>query len=164
MKGMSVRPATIREASAFVGQLHRHHGEPAGGKFALACFFKSKVVGYAIVGRPVARNLTAGAVTSEVTRLCTDGTKNACSFLYGASARVSLEMGYFKIITYILESESGASLKAAGWVLESRSSGGSWNRKKRPRGDDHPLEPKLRYSRILRPHALARHLDLVNLI
>ena len=40
----------------------------------------------------------------EVTRLCTDGTKNACSFLYGAAARIAKEMGYKQIQTYILES------------------------------------------------------------
>jgi hypothetical protein len=85
-----------------------------------------------------------------VTRLCTDGTHNACSFLYGAAARSAREQGYRKIITYILESESGDSLRAAGWLCEGPAGGGSWSRGKRERTDKHPTERKVRWSRHLR--------------
>ena len=60
--------------------------------------------------------------------------RNVCSFLYSRAARIAKEMGYAKIITYILESEPGTSLKAAGWVLEADGVGGSdWNVPSRPR-------------------------------
>ena len=43
-------------------------------------------------------------------------------------------MGYTKIITYILESEPGTSLRASGWKLEADGVGGSdWNVPSRPR-------------------------------
>lgn len=43
-------------------------------------------------------------------------------------------MGYTKIITYILESELGTSLKASGWEKEADGVGGSnWNVPSRPR-------------------------------
>lgn len=164
MKNMYVRPATIREASAFVGELHRHHGEPQGGKFALACVLGGKTVGYAVVGRPVARRFDQRGYIAEVTRLCTDGTRNACSFLYGAAARTALEMGYCKIITYTLDSEDGASLRAAGWTREAEIKGGSWSSPNRPRIDKAPLDPKIRWSRVLRPDRLRRLLDLENLV
>ena len=59
---------------------------------------------------PVSRYLDDGH-TLEVNRLCTDGTKNACSFLYAAAWRAARAMGYRKIVTYILDTESGASLR-----------------------------------------------------
>lgn len=86
-----------------------------------------------VVGRPVSRYLDDG-MTLEVTRLCTDGTKNACSFLYSRAARIAKEMGYNKIITYILETENGSSLKASGWECEDNDvGGGSWDCQSRPR-------------------------------
>lgn len=163
MKKMHVRPASIRDAGRFVGEVHRHHGEPQGGKFAIACVVGGRIVGYAITGRPVARKLDQKGYIAEVTRLCTDGTKNACSFLYGAAARIALEMGYCKIITYTLASEDGASLRAAGWTLEAHSPGGSWSVPSRPRVDKAPLEAKVRWSRVLRPDRLRRFLDLEEL-
>lgn len=91
------------------------------------------LVGVAQVGRPLARMLCDGK-TLEVLRCCTDGTKNACTFLYSRCARIAQEMGYERIITYILESETGISLKASGWHCEDDSCGGSsWDRPSRPR-------------------------------
>jgi hypothetical protein len=87
--------------------------------------------------------------TAEVTRLCTDGAYNGCSMLYGAAARAAAAMGYTKIITYILASETGTSLKASGWKMEAASPGGSWSVPSRSRVDSHPLEPKTRWSRTL---------------
>jgi hypothetical protein len=83
--------------------------------------------------------------TAEVTRLCTDGVKNGCSFLYGAAARVARAMGYTKIISYILESEDGASLRASGWTLAGIRGGGSWNRPNRKREDKAPTCKKKLY-------------------
>lgn len=90
--------------------------------------------GVAMVGRPVSRYLDGSGDTLEVIRLCTDGTYNACSFLYSRAARIAAEMGYSKIITYILDTEDGTSLKASGWHLESaEAGGGEWSSPSRPR-------------------------------
>jgi hypothetical protein len=97
-----------------------------------------------MVGRPVARNLDNGW-TLEVNRLCTDGTKNACSMLYSASWRVAKNLGYKKLITYILSEETGASLKASNWKCIGESGGGSWNCENRPRVDKHPTQKKIKF-------------------
>ena len=112
------------------------------------------------VGRPLSRMLCDGK-TLEVLRCCTDGTKNACTFLYSRCARIAREMGYEKIITYILESETGVSLQASGWSLDAKDvGGGSWNRPSRPRdeiGSDlfgskpkYPTEKKQRWAKDLK--------------
>ena len=86
----------------------------------------------------------------EVTRLVTDGTKNACSFLYSAAARAGKELGYKKIQTFILASEPGISLIAAGWTLAGECDGGSWTRGSKPgRRQDQPQGPKHRYEKVL---------------
>lgn len=93
--------------------------------------------------------MTDAATVLEVTRLCTDGTKNACSKLYAAAARVGKEMGYLKIQTFVLQSESGVSLLASGWLKAAQSVGGSWSRPSRGRTDKAPIEPKVRYEKVL---------------
>lgn len=140
---------SLREARAFVRLFHRHHGPSRGHKFSIGAERGGELVGVAIVGRPVARMLQDG-YTVEVTRLCTRGQRNACSFLYGAAARAAKAMGYRRIITYILRGEDGASLRAAGFVEDRETDGGRWARKVRPRAADaHPLGPKRRFSRSL---------------
>lgn len=84
--------------------------------------------GVAICSNPVARRADDG-LTLEVSRICTDGTHNACSILYGACARIAKEMGFRKIQTYILASESGTSLKASGWICEGQAGQISWMHK-----------------------------------
>lgn len=137
-------PVTLREANAFVVRHHRHHKPARGCKFALAAAAAGVVVGVAIVGRPVARGLDDGW-TAEVTRLCTDGTRNACSFLYGAAWRAARALGYQRCGTYTLPEEGGASLRAAGWRLIGEAGGGSWSCPSRPRVDLHPMQTKLRW-------------------
>lgn len=132
----------LAEANAFVAEHHRHHKPVVGHLFSIGAILGDKIVGVAIVGRPVARMRDDGA-TAEITRLCTDGTKNACSFLYGAAARAAFALGFKRIGTYILASEPGTSLTAAGWRLVGESSGGSWSRSDRPRVDKHPTQAKL---------------------
>ena len=83
MNRLAVVPLDLAEANAFIRKHHRHHGEVVGHKFSLGAALGGAIVGVSIVGRPVARMRDDG-MTLEVTRLCTDGTKNACSFLYGA--------------------------------------------------------------------------------
>ena len=88
--------------------------------------------------------------TLEVTRLCTNGAKNACSFLYGAAARAAAAMGYKRIITYTLESENGASLRASGWICQGKAGGLRWTGKRQPKEDQYPAQMKLRYEKQLR--------------
>ena len=142
-------PLELREANEFVSHLHRHHDPVYRDKFRIGASLNGKLVGVVQVGRPVSRMLDDGK-TVEVTRLCTDGTKDVCSFLYSRAARIAKEMGYEKIITYILESESGTSLKAAGWKQEAITSGGHWTRPSRPRNTTAPIVPKKRFAKILR--------------
>lgn len=138
-------PMSIRSARAFVDQRHRHHRAPVSGLFAVGCSSDGKEVsGVAIVGRPVARMLQDGW-TCEVTRLCTDGSPNACSMLYRACWRAARALGYRRLVTYILNSEPGTSLKAAGFKEIGAAGGGSWSRKSRPRVDRHPTQGKIRW-------------------
>ena len=139
-------PITLKEANFFVQQYHRHHKPVTGHKFSIAASDGEKIVGVAIVGRPVSRYLDDGW-TLEVNRLCTDGTKNACSFLYAAAWRAARAMGYRKIVTYILDTESGASLRAAGWVCAGLAGGKRWTGSRRPKEDLYPAQMKYRYEK-----------------
>lgn len=130
-------PVTFAEACQFVSDWHRHHAPPPGHKFSVGVAARGDVlVGVAMVGRPVARNLDNGQ-TLEVNRTCTDGTPNANSMLYGAAARATFALGYRRLITYTQEGETGSSLRAVGWkVVAERPARGSWNTASRPRTSD----------------------------
>ena len=147
---MELRPISVKHASAFVAEHHRHHGAPQGAKFALAAWHanlgepRERLVGVAMVGRPVSRILDDGR-TAEVIRVATDGTRNASSFLYGAAKRAAQAMGYRKVVTYTLPDESGASLRAVGWNRMGVAGGGTWSRIARIRTETHPTQVKIRW-------------------
>ena len=143
---LSLCPVSLAEANAFVAEHHRHHKPVRGHKFSLGCMVNGQLVGVAIVGRPVSRYLDDG-LTLEVNWLCTDGTQNACSFLYGAAARAARTMGYRKIITYILDTENGVSLRAAGWKCAGLAGGRMWTGKRRPSEPLYPAQMKYRYEK-----------------
>lgn len=138
---LQLQPITYAEACAFIGTHHRHHLPPQGWKWGIAVNDGERVVGVVTVGRPVARHLDNGW-TLEVTRCCTDGTPNAASMLYGAAWRAAKAMGYKRLITYVLQSETGTSVKAAGWREVGVAGGGSWDRVSRPRVQTAPTERK----------------------
>lgn len=142
MKRFSTVPVTLDEANEFVRRHHRHHPPAWGHKFSIGAAVDAIIVGVVIVGRPVSRIRDDG-LTLEVTRLATDGTRNACSFLYGAAARAAFALGYVRIGTYTMPDEGGASLRASGWKLLGETEGKSWNMPGRPRVDKHPVGPKL---------------------
>lgn len=146
VSSLRIVPCTIKAAKHFVSENHRHHKPPQGGLFAVGVERNGNLCGVAIVGRPVSRMLDDG-LTAEVTRLCTDGSKNACSILYGAVRRAAKALGYQQLITYILEGECGTSLKASGWTMVSaQCGGGTWSRPSRKRGDKAPLCKKQRWA------------------
>ena len=142
-------PLELSAANEFVATLHRHHDPVHRDKFRIGTSQDGRLVGVCQVGRPVSRMLDDGK-TVEVVRLCTDGTKDVCSFLYSRAARIAKEMGYEKIITYILCTETGASLRACGWVEEATTSGGHWSRPSRKRTTTAPIVPKKRYAKYLK--------------
>lgn len=132
---LTIVPCSLKTACAYVEAQHRHHKPPIGGLFACAVADETgEVRGVAIVGRPVARMLQDG-LTAEVTRVATDGCENACSALYGAAWRAARALGYRKLITYTLASESGTSLRASGWRVVGQVTGRSWSCPSRPRVD-----------------------------
>jgi len=156
---LQVVPCDLKTANEFVRRLHRHSRPVVGHKFAVAVAARLPIgdtrpggagygmhmdciVGVAIVGRPVAPRLDDGRAC-EITRLCTDGTPNACSMLYGAARKAARAMGHAPIYTYTLPDEGGASLRAAGFRLDKEDAGGSaamWHsragRTAQPVGDD----------------------------
>lgn len=142
-------PLELHAANEFVAEFHRHHDPVHRDKFRIGASKNGKLVGVVQVGRPVSRMLDDGK-TVEVVRLCTDGTKDVCSFLYSRAARIAKEMGYEKIITYILCEETGASLRACGWIEEATTSGGHWSRPSRKRNTTAPTVKKKRYARCLK--------------
>ena len=141
---LEIVPMTLKEANAFVEQTHRHHGKVVGHKFSIGLSNGEEIVGVAIVGRPVGRYEDDGW-TLEVNRLCTDGSRNACSMLYAAAWRAARAMGYKRIITYILDTEPGASLKAAGWKCLGQAGGLRWTGKRRPEVDLYPAQMKIKF-------------------
>lgn len=133
---LELAPISFAEACAFVEKYHRHNKPPIGHKFSIGLEAEGKIVGVAMVGRPVARMLDDG-LTLEVNRTATDGTPNANSMLYGAAWRATKALGYRKLITYTQHQESGSSLRAAGWtVVGERQPRPGWSRPSRPRKDD----------------------------
>jgi hypothetical protein len=150
---LKIVPLELKKANELVAKWHRHHKPVVGHRFSIGVVDVATGLchGAAIVGRPVARNVNHLQVL-EVTRLVTCGTPNACSALYSAAARVGKELGYKKIQTYILESEPGTSLKAAGWTCEGEAGGGQWKHTDgKPRRTDQPTEKKQRWARTLNP-------------
>ena len=127
-------PISLADANEFVRRHHRHHKPVVGHKFSLCAVSSGVIVGVVIVDRPVSRHRDDG-LTLEVTRLCTDGTKNACSFLYGAASKATFALGYTSIGTYIRADEAGTSLIAAGWKHIGKTKGRSWDGPSRPRLD-----------------------------
>lgn len=124
---MRIKPISLKDANLFVINHHRHHSSVVGYKFAIGIEVEGKLKGVAICSRPVSNKLDDG-FTLEVSRLCVTDIPNGCSKLYAACARTAKEMGYDKIQTYILSSETGISLKASGWICEAENVGGkAWN-------------------------------------
>ena len=118
-----IRWISQKDANHFIAKHHRHHKPVVGSITQIGLWVNAELVGVAILGRPVSRHVDFRSVI-EVTRLATNGSDNACSQLYGAAARIAKELGFTMIQTYLLENETGISLKASGWHQESGVFGG----------------------------------------
>lgn len=143
---MMAVPLDQAAAFAFIGEVHRHHPAPVGWKYGIGAMHDDELVGVVSVGRPVSRHMDDGR-TLEINRLATDGTKNACSFLYGRACKAAFAMGYERVITYTLAEEPGTSLRASRFVEVRKTQGGSWDAPSRPRTDKAPTTPKLLWVR-----------------
>lgn len=155
MAQLRARPLTIKQANDYIVAHHRHHKPVTGHRFSIGVeevivdgdVTVYALVGIAVVGRPVSRGCDPYRV-AEVTRLATDGTKNACSFLYASAARAAQAMGFDLIQTYILDTEDGTSLKAAGWTKVGEVYGREWKRADGdPRRTDQPNTAKTRWEK-----------------
>lgn len=143
---LRVRPFTLAQANKLVGQWHRHHKLVVGHRWSIGVEVDGIVVGAVIVGRPVAPKTPQYSV-AEVSRLTTNGYRNACSKLYAAAARAADAMGFDEIQTFLLFEEDGTSVRAAGWERDPvPSKGGDWNVPSRGgRRTDQPQGKKWRW-------------------
>lgn len=142
---LSLSPVSLREANAFIEKHHRHHGGRRAHRFAVGVRGpRGALRGVAIAGNPISKALCDGR-TIEVSRTCTDGSKNANSMLYGAVWRAARALGYTRMVTYTMLSESGSSLRAIGMRQDGLTEGRPWNRPKRPRAVTYPVGPKMRW-------------------
>ena len=129
---MNFQPISLKLANEFVLANHRHNKPVTGHKFSIGLFDDDKLIGVAICGRPVARMADDG-LTLEILRVCTDGTRNANSMLYGRVKKIAQVMGYKKVLTYTLAEESGSSLRAVGAQKDGLVKPQEWSREKRKR-------------------------------
>jgi hypothetical protein len=154
---LRIVPVNRDKAFAFVERWHRHLSPPVGNMWAVGVADNDTLVGVAIAGRPVARHYQDG-LTVEVTRCATDGTRNACSALYGAVWRAAKALGYMRALTYthattygpacadpcrhgsclaVRLGESGSALRGAGWLqVAHRPPRSGWDVPGRPRSND----------------------------
>lgn len=124
---LTVVPVTLKEANLFVLNFHRHNApvQRDGGRFAIGiCDDRGEMWGVAIVARPLARSLDDG-LTAEVRRTCVrpNAPRNVNSMLFGRCWRIWQQMGGRRMITYTLTTESGASLRGAGWTVVGEAKG-----------------------------------------
>lgn len=149
MKPMKLVPLRLSDAKEHIRRLHRHNDAPLSWLFGVGVEANGDLVGVGIAGRPVARALDDGR-TLEITRICSTGVPNVCSMLYGALSRAAFALGYSRVVTYTLQSETGASLKASGFehVADLKERAG-WDAPNRPRlFDPSPRKAKRRWEKI----------------
>lgn len=132
-------PIELNEANLIVANFHRHSKPVRGHKWSVGCSDGEELAGVAIVGRTTARALHDEGFTAEVLRCCVlpafqaDGAKGRVpgghpagrpngdhsasieSFLYAACWRAWRAMGGRRLVTYSLQTESGSSLRGAGF-------------------------------------------------
>lgn len=149
-------PITVTDARRFVAEHHRHNRPPVSWLFGVGLECGGELIGVAMAGRPVSRHQDDGR-TLEITRVCTTGTtRNVNSRMYAALCRAGRALGYLRVLTYTLESESGSSLRAAGFAPTGEARGDNWARRNHERYDTTlwgertiPEEGRIRWERAL---------------
>jgi hypothetical protein len=141
---LRLQPVTYEEAAAYVRDKHRHHIPQPIWKFGVGVVSDLGLHGVVMVGRPVSRALDDGW-TLEVSRCCTDSTPHVASKLYAAVWRAARSLGYIRMVTYTLDTELGASLRAAGWERQTRVAARQWDTPSRRR-DYKPIRDRWRWS------------------
>lgn len=144
---LRIVPVSLELANAYVDRLHRHSDPLPGCRYAIGLEDNvGQLRGVAIIGNPSAPALQKVPRLIEIRRVCTDGVRNGCSKLYGASRKGLRAFGWDTIITYTLPGEGGASLRAAGFTLDKDDAGGAsedWhNRPGRTVGTRKQLPPE----------------------
>ncbi|MEM3839088.1 MAG: hypothetical protein QXF01_00710 [Candidatus Micrarchaeaceae archaeon] len=118
----SIIPIKLHVANAFIAKYHCHNKpvDHRGHRFSIGLQTEDgELIGVAVAGQPIAQKNDDGR-TLEILRVCVKtGNTNANSQLYGRVKVIARLLGYSKIITYTLQSESGSSLKAIGAHIES---------------------------------------------
>ena len=134
---LNLVPLSRDEANAFVRQHHRHCGRVTSHRGAIGAEFESALVGVAIIANPNSRVLAKqDRLLCEIVRLCVsrDAPRNTASWLYARARRAANSLGFTRVTTVNLDSESGASLRAAGFRLEREMPAREgWGCKSRPR-------------------------------
>lgn len=142
---MELRPISIKAAMRAVDDWHRHLKRPQGARFAIAAYVGERLVGVALVGNPQARMDARDWQKAEVIRVATDGTRNACSFLYARAKRAAQALGFRRVLTKTLPSKTGASLRAVGATRIGTTRAQTWDRANRRRRANAPIVQKLRW-------------------
>lgn len=127
---METVPVTKAEAFAMIAKVHRHLDPPEGWVCGVGLALDGELVGSGILCRPVAPKTAKDRRISEIARVAVPaGLRNANSMVYAALRDAARALGYWKVQTFTLESESGASLRAVGFKLV------------RPAAEDSPRRP-----------------------
>ena len=130
---LTLKPVSRLEAKKFIASVHRHNNAPIFIIAAVSLRDDAGVIhGVGTLELPKARMLADG-VTAEVSRVCTDGSRNACTQLYGALCRVAAGLGYQRVISYTLASEPGSSLAGAGFEVVAHVKPKDWSLRNRSR-------------------------------
>ena len=118
---LDIRPITLKGANARISDHHRHSASAGAtsSRWPSGTAEDDVMVGAAIVGRPIQRNLGRRAAL-EVLRVAVfpEGhplhRKGACSALYGAACRAAFAMGYVAVHTHTLRTETAAACTVRG--------------------------------------------------
>jgi len=142
---LTIRPITRNAALPWIAEHHRHlRRAVTGWLFGIQLLDGNGERGVAVCGRPAARMLQDG-LTCEITRISTNGHRNACSRAYGALRKAAVALGYTRIVTYTRLDEPGTSPLAAGFKDDGPAGGGEADRPSRRRGPVEDNEPKRRW-------------------
>lgn len=156
--GYLVRPVTVTAAKAWVRQVHRHLPEIQGGLFASSVWNEDGPAAMGIAINPPRVWLGTGRIV--IGRVAAmpdlepvgDHAAPACTMIYASLCRAAKALGWREAWTYTLPSESGASLRAAGFIYMGETRGEEWDRPSRRRKAAVSPAKKGRWMRVLAPN------------